>query len=394
MQPFECTGQWWLPDKEKECAAGTLQVSESGDLRLRVIGSLGPPAVSKSNGYPVILGSVDKCPFGDIVTLSGCMLGGSSIGSSTSTRENYHASRAYFGRISNGRMILRSRACPCACRLYRTGAHDYSGFPEVHFPSGKPEEPAPVLSYAQKNPLSAKVPDGRLVFGVSIGSDQSQRERCFRESVGFSISCETAKSTDQLNEEYVYPLQNLMTFVCDRPQEVEEFSVRSGEFRWNAAEPEIRVIGPRVQPEEEGDAPEPVRYFQMLFTLADVDFPEFIGKWLRITAKYGDACGVFFGLQYGPPAYLDMAFPSVVQSLYLYYSRTDDGIAGRIDEERRLKEVLSALSAGDADWIVDRLTGRQFPPLQLVLRKLVEEHSDTMNPLVSGRQDRFVNEGA
>ncbi len=87
-----------------------------------------------------------------------------------------------------------------------------------------------------------------------------------------------------------------------------------------------------------------------------------------------------------------MAFPSVVQSLYLYYSHRDDGIAGKVQEGMRLKVILSALSAVDADWVVDRLAGRLFPPLHLVLRRLVEEHGATMNPLVSSRQDRFVNE--
>ncbi len=121
MRAFECTGQWWLPDQEEECAAGTLHVSESGDLRLRLVGSLGSADMFDSNAYPLILGLVDKCPFGDIVTLSGCILHGSALGSATKTRENYHASRAYFGRISNERTILRSRTCPCAWRASRTG---------------------------------------------------------------------------------------------------------------------------------------------------------------------------------------------------------------------------------------------------------------------------------
>ena len=73
--------------------------------------------------------------------------------------------------------------------------------------------------------------------------------------------------------------------------------------------------------------------------------------------KYADACSVFFGLQYGPPAYLDMAFPGVVQALYLYDSCRDEGITRRVEEESRLKEILSELPAGDADWIVDRLGG-------------------------------------
>lgn len=399
MQAFECSGQWWLPDKEKECTAGTLKVSESGDLRLWLLGSLRPAETFESKICPVILGWVDKRPFGhfvnvdDIVTLSGCMLGGSTVGSATnSPRENYHASRAYFGAHLTKEQEFTFKSMSLRLAGLSEWSHNYSGFVAEQFPAGKPDEPKPVLSYASQNPLVANVPDGQLTLAVGIGSHLTHRERSFRESVGFDISCETAKTSDQFNAEYVYPLQNLMTFVSDRPQAVEEFSVRAGELPMNLAGTDIRVIGPRVQPEEEGGVSEPVHFFQMLFTLADVDFAEFIGKWLRVTARYQDACSVFFGLQYGPPAYLDLAFPSVVQSLYLYYSRREDAVATRVEEERRLKDILAALPVTDADWIVDRLGGQPFPPLHIVLRELVGEHSNTMNPLVSSRQDRFVNE--
>ena len=43
---------------------------------------------------------------------------------------------------------------------------------------------------------------------------------------------------------------------------------------------------------------------------------------------------------------------------------------------------------------MDRLGAKPFPPLHLVLRKLVEEHGNVMNPLISHRQDRFVSEVA
>jgi hypothetical protein len=389
MQAFECTGQWWLPDDEARGAAGTLKVTEDGALRLWLLGALGQAPPFHSKIHPIVLGWVNESPFGDTVTLSGCMLGGSSLGSATPIQENYHASQAYFGAhlkqtddFAFKHMFLRLAGLS-------GWAHTYTGFIEGPWPSTKPEETASLLSYVQRNPLLADIPDGQLIFGVGVGSHQRIRERSFRESVSFSISCGKAKSSDQLNREYVYPLQNLMTFVCDRPQEVEEFSVRTGESSKNAIGHDIRVIGPRVQPEEEGEAPEPVPFFQMLFTLADVVFADFIGKWLQVMAKYENACSVFFGLQYGPPAYLDMAFPNVVQALHLYYSRRDDGAAVR-GEEDRLRRFLSSLPAADADWIVDRLEGGFSPPLKVVLSKLVEEHANVMNRLVSNRQDRFV----
>jgi len=392
MQAFECTGQWWLPQNEKDCAAGTLKVSQSGGLRLWLVGSLGPAEAFRTKAYPIIHGWVDKSPAGDIVTLSGCILGGSTVGSHTNTRENYHASRAYFGAHLLQPADFTFKSMSLRVAGLSEWAHAYSGFVNEPFPTHNASEPASVLRYTYKNPLIAQIPGGSLTLGVGLGFQQTHREYSFRENVRLSISCNAAKSSDQFNGDYVFPLQNLMTFVCDRPQEVEEFSVRAGDFPSSFPGQDIRVIGSRVQPEDDDETTEPVRHFQMLFNLTDIDFSEFFGKWLRVTGSYADACNVFFGLQYGPPGYLDMSFPSVVQSLYLYWSRREDGIAWRADEERRLKEILSALSSVDADWIVDRLGARTFPPMQVVLRKLVEEHSETMNPLVSNRQDRFVSE--
>jgi hypothetical protein len=391
MEAFECTGQWWLPDREKDCAAGTLKVSQSGDLRLRLVGALERVEMIRSKGHPIILGWVDKSPAGDNITLSGCTMSGRTFGSATNTRENYRVSRAYFGGHFKRQDDLLFKSMSLRLAGLSEWAYNYSGFGQESFQAAGAEEPTTLVSYSLKNPLSAKVPGGQLTFNVGLGSEGSSRQRSYREQVGFIISSETAKTSDQLNAEFVYPLQNLMTFVTDSPQEVEDFSVSPEQSLVNNANRDVWVIGPRVQPEQEGES-EPVRHFQMLFTLEDVRFPDFIGEWLRVMRTYNDACGVYFGLQHGPPAYLDMTFPSVIQSLYLYYARRDDGVAERAGEEGRLKEILAALAPVDADWIVDRLGARPLPPLQLWLRKLVEEHSDSMNPLVSSRQDRFVNE--
>src|SRR4051812_15219317 len=97
MMAFECSGQWWLPGDDQHGAAGTLRVSQNGELRLWLVGSLGSPTGFRSKHHPVILGWVDKSPVGDKVTLANCVLGGSSFGSAEKMRENYHAARGLFG---------------------------------------------------------------------------------------------------------------------------------------------------------------------------------------------------------------------------------------------------------------------------------------------------------
>ena len=316
-------------------------------------------------------------------------LGGSTVGSGSNTRENYHAARAYFGAHLTQQADFAFKRMSLRLGGLSEWSRGFSGFEKGSLQGGV-EECAALLWYKYKNPLMAEVPGGHLTLGAGLASQQSDREYQFREPVSLSVNCEDAKSADEMNGDYVYPLQNLMTFVCDRAEEVEEFAVRPGEFPANAAARDIRVIGPRVQPEDEGVATDPVRHFQMLFTLEDVEFTDIVGRWLRVNEKYAAACSVFFGLQYGPPAFIDMTFPGIVQSLCLYYSHRDDGVAARTEAARRLKDVLSNLQTGDADWIVDRLEVSPSSPLQFVLRKLVEEHPRVMNRLVSGRQERFV----
>lgn len=391
MKAFECTGQWWLPDDSEHRAAGTLRVSQNGEVRLWLVGALGGPVGFGSKSHPIILGWVDKSPFGDKVTLANCVLGGSSFGSSEKTRENYHAARGLFGAHLTTREELVFKSASFRIAGVSEWAHSHTGFGPTQFPTSV--ERAPLVTYAFCNPLVAEVPEARLSLGVSLQRSDSQRERLFEETVTLDVNTESAKSPDDFNSAFGYPLQNLMTFVCDRPQEVEDFIVRPGEFPASVAAGDIHVVGARVQPEED-DGPEPVRHFQMLFTLQDVDFSDFMGKWIRVTDKFASACNVFFGVQYGAPAFIDMAFPHVVQSLYLYHNRREDGISDRAADEGRLKEILASLVSADADWIVDRLGPRPFPPLHLILKKLVEEHGEVMNPLISHRQDRFVNEVA
>ena len=64
----------------------------------------------------------------------------------------------------------------------------------------------------------------------------------FREQAQVRITCEVAKTADELNEKYVHPLENLMSFVSDREQAIERFSV----WRGDAPDREIVVVGQRV----------------------------------------------------------------------------------------------------------------------------------------------------
>src|SRR5262249_48381025 len=148
--------------------------------------------------------------------------------------------------------------------------------------------------------------------------------------------------------------------------------------------PEIRLIGERVFPEPEDEKAESIRPHEVLFTLADIEggFAPFVERWLRLMTVYADACNVFFGLQYGPPAYLDFTFLGVIEPLPLYYTRREDGVAHRTQKAGRLTVVLAHPRGADAAWARSHIWVRPSPPLQDILAKLLREHAEVMNPLL------------
>ena len=110
MQTFECTGLWWLPQDEATYVGGTLRISANGDLELSLVGALGPvehPLGNKT--HHVILGSVDKSPQGNEVSLVGCVCTQNTFGSFAGPREVYHASRGFFGRTCRKKPTSHSR---------------------------------------------------------------------------------------------------------------------------------------------------------------------------------------------------------------------------------------------------------------------------------------------
>ena len=393
MQTLECTGLWWLPQDEASYVGGTLRISANGDLTLSLVGALGPVEHPFGNkNHNVILGSVDKSPGGNEVSLVGCMRTQGTFGSFAGAREVYHASRGYFGAHLSKESDFAFKELRLTIGGLTEWAHPMSGFGGAQIARFKPGEKFSLVEYTPAASVGSPAAGGEVSLALTLKSQHGLHKYAFEEEAYLSVECERVRSADELNGDYAYPLQNLMTFVCDRPQRVEEFSVYPATPSRERPVSPIQVIGARVQPEDDEEAKDPVRRFQMLFTLQDADFAVLVAKWFQLMERYDAACNIYFGLKYGPPAYVDMTFAGMAQVLHLYYSRRDDGMARRAAEIRRLKEILAGLTDADSEWVVNHVGANPYPTFDAELRELLNEHAPVMNPLVSNRPDRFVNE--
>jgi hypothetical protein len=395
MQAFECQGLWTLPDTEAPPVAGTLRVSPGGDLRLSVIGSLGPPEGSnRRKEHPVILGSVDG-PLGNNVTLAGCYVTRSRFGSFAGVREEYRAQRGFFGAHLSRPSDFSFRRMQLRVGGLGAWAHSLSGFRQGGLGGKRVGEEAPLLYYTMPSPLGGPTPGGEISLGFGLTSSSTLEGYTYTEQPEVVVTFDPPLSEGEINQRFVHPLQNLMTFVSDRAQEVERVSLWRDDILAPMGEnPEIRLIGARVFPEAEDEKAELIHPHELLFGLSDLEegFAPFIERWFRLTTAYADACNIFFGLQYGPPAYLDVTFLGVIQSLALYYTRREDGVAHRIQEEQRLTEILGKIPAEDAEWVRSHIWARPFPPLQDILAKLLDEHAELMSPLLQSDTWGFIRE--
>ena len=398
MKAFECAGFWCLPG-DATLVAGTLFVSSDGDLRLSLFGSLGTERDPFSNkDHKIILGSVDKSPRGNAVTLTGCMLTQTNVRSHHGTREEYRADRCFFGAHIEKQEDFSFRSALLNLSGLSEWARPLSGLhrESTTFPTSADEgKSIPIATYRVPKRPSGRIPGGTVTLNMGVSAKSDASSMFFREEANLLLELETPKTADEINGQYVYPLQNFMTFVADRPQILERFSVwRGAKISDWEHNPEIQVIGPRVQPDVEEDERKEVRSHEMLFTYADVDFSTILDKWLKLSASYSDSFNIFFGIHYGPPRYIDMTFSLILQSLMLYFTRTLDGAALLANEERMLKELLPTVPTNYALWLVDHLGATPYPPLTTVLHRLVERHGAVIDPLISGRRDAFVGQVA
>jgi ApeA N-terminal domain 1 len=397
MNVFVCTGFWCLPGQDDRLVAGTLHVSRNGDLRLSLIGTLGEKEQGKlGKVHRIVLGSVDDSPRGNAVTLTGCTLMGASFGSYHGGREEYRASRAYFGTHLASDEDFRFRSVLLKIGGLSEWARSLSGLDREspRIPTSRNAgETVPIATYRVPTPPSGRLLDATVTLNFGVRSKSDTHTFRFHEQANLQVEFDAARTADEINARYVYPLQNLMTFAADHPQKVESVSLWRGEdlADWER-NPEIRLIGPRVQPDEEKR--KAVRSDQMLLTLADVEFASFLESWLRLAEKYAEAFNIYFGTQYGPPSYIDITYALVAQSVSLYYARTSEGIEHRGEEQRRLRDILPSLQNRDAEWLIDHLGAQPYPSFQSLLQRLVGRLGFVLDPILANRRDAFVNQAA
>ena len=382
MEEFECYGSWYLPEDESVTVAGKLSVSSSGETKLELAGTLGG-ALRHDRGkeLAVIHGRVDGHGM-HIVTLAGCYQ--TRWSTEFGGREEYLIQRSYFGAHLDKPISATFRRATVRLGALGVWAQTLSGFRDGNLGGKSTGEEAALLYYAMSEPKYAQLGGAELTLGFGLGTSAKSGERRHTEEASITITCDPPLTDSEICSRFIYPLQNLMTFVAGVPQEIELLTLRKEDALCDFSEnPKIQVISPNVISAANRPVARDLHRDQLLFTLDDVSdsFQDLINSWLRLSKKFSDACDVFFALQYSAPSYLDVSFLGIVQALSLYYTRTEDGHKRSEQERKRLAEVLDKLETADTEWLGKRTNPRSLPPIQEVLHALLKTNAQLFSGL-------------
>lgn len=388
LEAFECNGMWWLPGHEQQAVAGTLKVAESGAMELKLIAPLDRThSLFADKSCPVILGSASDSPKGEEITLANSFCTASRFPLSVDGRESYHVGLGYFGAHLSEESCFAFKSMKLRLSGLGEWLYTLSGFDRKKGGLAPNLESGPIGFYTRPQPVRTELVGGTIAIGLGLRSSFSGLRYEFREEGEVKVTSEQPLSVEEFNDRYAYALRSLMTFVSDRAQIIEQFSV----WQLHAPKQEIVVIGEWVQPRQR-ERKKDVSWHEMLFTIKDIDFDHFIKKWFAFTRTYSASCNIYFGLMYGPPAFVDMTFENVANAVHLYYDRTPDGVARKESDERFLTEAMAQLPSSHKDWLVDHLGPKPRPPFRVALVRLLERHDEVMNPLLQGRGGRFVDQ--
>ncbi|GEM_PF-2892007 len=382
MKALEYQGLWWLPETPDKKYSGTLRCSETGELRLALMGALVDRSAFLSGEETTIIhGEVFDSKIGSNVTLRDCFVTNvSGIVGARITRQEFFAHRAFFGAHLSSSTDFEFDSARISYSGLNSWADSLTGFDK------SPPDPW-TISFKHPEPLSGTIPGGWFTLGLACSSGGTRREHQLAEKAGLSLSFAQPVGDSVLQNDFVYPLQNLFTFATNHPNSLAELVVtRAGNCLEN-----ITVIGPHVFSDDSLAAD--LLPWQMLFALSDVAnrLEQVISRWLEISHRFRQAAAVYFGTQYDPPGYLDLRFPLVVQALSLYHA-----CRNKCSASIRADDILASVQREcpeNAQALRQLLGSHPLVMAERALRDLTGENEKVLAPLVArtGGLEKFVD---
>lgn len=225
------------------------------------------------------------------------------------------------------------------------------------------------------------------------------RELTLWQSTALEIKPERELTVNELDVEYIQPLQYFISLATNRPNSITDLFVFSKEkvetVMNHTREVPIEVVLQQNYQKERQDSLLPRD--KLLFTLEDQSiserFNEIIERWLTNTDldKLGDVINLFFSVLYTPDLSPEMGFLNIAFAAELYHrKRFNNEVLPENEHNARITSILKAAPEAHREWLKSVLGFSNEPFFRSRIDELVEATKEVVSPLF-GDKDYFVN---
>ena len=383
--PIDKPGFFWLPNRPDQQYPGTLHISDSGEITLKIVHrpTAVDPALLHSTAPlggepPRILGIADNDP----VTLEKCV----------AEEDPFYFLRIIEGYVSESRFRVGGAFVgvsfvddePIAFSRLEFSLENLnewfstSGFhPKINSDSGKADWS---LHYTQPDDISIPLPDGiqlRFVFSPSFSlPDYKVSELSSKISQRMHVS---------LKLERLFPVESLViishrihTFMCLAMNKIVAIEWMKGYSR-NKLDKWDREIATNIFYHSQLQGQQRDTRASKAFCYNDIhgDFEETIRRWLTDYETIHPAFDLYLSSKTGSHRYLNGVFLSLIQGLETLHRRTADGTEMRLDDFERLRStIIESVPPERKNFIASRLTYANEISLRKRLKRLIEPFGD------------------
>lgn len=388
MHDIDTPGLWYLPEDPTNPVAGTLHYSVESGLTLSLIGTLGETSNSMEPvRFPVIYGLIDQSPYeGSYVTLVDSFRKSATWRIPGFKSESIRANRAYIGR----RHIAKEKDGPfISARATYHHLDVWSHLTGFRGLLWHHDEPGVIAARYERPPhieFSVGETTRARIEAETVPSQENGR-LILKEQVELTWSDTAGFGPMDVMDALVSPFQDFLTFAVDAPSALRDVAFVAAPAEGQPVGEAVNLVFQPVYRPQEAAATS----IDMLFTWPQVaaNHPNVIERWLTFRKEFKAPCDVYFGLLYGPPAYIETRFLLLATALGMF-------LAERLPSTTNIQEALASLRRTVAG-ARERLWVEMIPPVaELALPQgiwsVIDDYSQLVLPAVGNEAARFVGE--
>ncbi len=387
MKYFESSGLWYPADDSSSAVGGTLHFTAEG-LRLRLLGSFRPGWAPSKERYPVIRGVMGENPYGTFVTLLDCLRSNTKINMAGITSESITSNMAVIGRSHLPAAPIRFKTAG----LRFSYLNHWVGRDAIESDMVHGEPLGFVIRYQKPPAIPMPLGDADITIGFTFGAHTGAYRAEISENANIFVDNPGDRSIDAILGDFVMPLQSLLAFATDTPNEIEEVHLVGEDDRGERDEllSFNLVNNPIFRLEQEKEF---LSDQEMLFTLDDALAAglNIFRNWFDFARKHDAFCTVYFAQIHAQARYLDDNFSKLMSAFTLL-------CASSLEPSSRAQAFVGGIAAlrgahfaeAEQDYLVESIPTATEVEMPFHLLRLLEENCELMGQIIDGDFSDFV----